>query len=43
MRVVGLEHRDFKVAGADAQPRQVTARDVLPLTPSPPRDAPQNR
>jgi hypothetical protein len=42
MRVVGLEQRDFKVAGADAQPRLVTARDVLPLTPSPPSDAPQN-
>lgn len=34
MRVLGPEERNFKVAGADALPRLVPARDVLPLAPA---------
>ncbi|MFZ5897477.1 MAG: hypothetical protein ACOY0T_40880 [Myxococcota bacterium] len=34
MRVVGPEERDYKVVGADAVPRVVPARDVLPLAPA---------
>lgn len=35
MRVIGPEDRAFKVVGADATPRLVPTRDVLPLAPSP--------